>query len=307
MMIYLNEHIHPEALETVGRHAEIVQDYSQIEEIHAIIVRTEPVTREIIEKAKNLKVIGKHGIGYDNIDVEAAKELGVSVVYTPTANFQAVAELIVTLMSSTSRNIVQNVERIKGGKLTTNAPADLVGTEMVGKTVALIGMGNVALTAAAILRNGYQMNITGYDPFVSNEKATSLGIKKYDSVAELLPEADYINVSVPLTDTTRNIISENELRLCKRSAILINTSRGGTVNETDLYQALKDGTIRAAASDVFVTEPPTLDHPLIQLENFVPTPHIGASTEESMYRMGTTVVREVLTVLAGDKAKYHVL
>ena len=307
MLTFISEHIHPDALKKLKKHSEIIDNIYRIEDIDAIIVRTAPITREIIEKAKNLKVIGKHGIGYDNIDTEAAKEFGVKVVYTPRANAQSVAELIVTFIASVSRNIVPNAERLKTGKLTTNAPKDLIGNEMTGKTVGLIGMGNVALRAAKILKDGFQMKIIGYDPFVSEEKAISLGIRKVETISELLPEVDYINVSVPLTDATRNMIAKEELAMCKPTAVLINTSRGGTVNETDLYEALKNGTIQAAASDVFIEEPPSKDHPLLGLENFVPTPHIGASTEEAMLRMGMTVVEEVLAVVSGNKAKFEVV
>ncbi|SFE53789.1 hydroxyacid dehydrogenase [Alteribacillus iranensis] len=306
MLVYLNENIHPEAITELKKHAKITNDHMNTE-IDAIIVRTEPVTREMMEHSKNLKVIGKHGIGYDNIDIDAAHDLGISVVYTPTANSQSVAELIITLLLNVTRNIIPNHRRLVQGETQTNAPNDLIGNELLGKKMGFIGLGNVALLTGDILRKGFSVDLLGYDPYVTTEKAASHGITKTESLQEMLPEVDFINVSVPLTESTKNIISMRELKMCKKSAILINTSRGGTVNERDLYVALSNNILKAAASDVFNIEPPRKDHPLLSLDNFIATPHIGASTDEAMYRMGKTVVQEVISVLNGKKASYQVI
>ncbi|WP_404332219.1 hydroxyacid dehydrogenase [Mesobacillus maritimus] len=307
MKIFLNEYIHPTAVEKLKDYAEIVTDFKNVEEIDAIILRTTNVSREIIEKASNLKVIGKHGVGYDTIDINAAKEYGVKVVYTPKSNVQSVAELIVALMTNVARNTSIAFEKVKKSEVKMVAPKEMVGVELQRKTLGLVGMGNIALAATDILKNGYRMDVVGYDPFVSEERYQQLGIKKYESLEEMLGEADFINISVPLTESTRNMIDLEKLKCCKPNAIIVNTARGGVINEEDLYFALKTGVIRAAASDVFIQEPPTAENPLTQLENFVATPHLGACTEEAMIRMGMTVVDEVLAVLKGEEPQYLVV
>ncbi|MGM0900589.1 MAG: hydroxyacid dehydrogenase [Bacillota bacterium] len=307
MKIFLNEYIHPTAVEKLKDYAEIVTDFENVEEIDAIILRTTNVSREIIEKASNLKVIGKHGVGYDTVDINAAKEYGVKVVYTPKANVQSVAELIVALMTNVARNTSIAFEKVKKSEVKMVAPKEMVGVELQRKTLGLVGMGNIALAATDILKNGYRMDVVGYDPFVSEERCQQLGIKKYESLEEMLGEADVINISVPLTESTRNMIDLEKLKCCKPNAIIVNTARGGVINEEDLYIALKTGVIRAAASDVFIQEPPTAENPLTQLENFVATPHLGACTEEAMIRMGMTVVDEVLAVLKGEEPQYLVV
>ncbi|MEK4197956.1 hydroxyacid dehydrogenase [Cytobacillus sp. FSL K6-0265] len=307
MKIFLNEYIHPTAVDKLKKHAEIVSDFKNAEEIDAIILRTTNVSREIIEKASNLKVIGKHGVGYDTIDINAAKDYGVKVVYTPKANVQSVAELIVALMTNVARNTSIAFEKVRKSEVKTIAPKELIGVELQGKTLGLVGIGNIALGAADILKNGYKMKVIGYDPYVSEEKCQDLGINKCENLEAMLGEADFINISVPLTDSTRKMIDLEKLKCCKPNAIIVNTARGGVIDEEALYYALKTGIIRAAASDVFIQEPPTAENPLTQLDNFVPTPHLGACTEEAMIRMGMTVVDEVLAVLKGEEPRYPVV
>lgn len=305
--IFLNEHIIPSALEKLQDYADITNELTEIENIDAIIIRTTEVSREMIEKAKNLKVIGKHGIGYDSIDIKASKENGVKVVYTPKANVQSVAELIVGLMISVSRNIALAREKNKKNENITIAPKDLVGMELSGKTLGLVGAGNIGLTTSNILKQGFNMNVIAYDPFIDDSLCKEYGIHKVDKLEDVMSKADYITISVPLNDGTRYIIDENMLKLCKSHAVIINTSRGGVVDEKALYQALVNDKIFGAASDVFEVEPPTSENPLINLDNFVSTPHIGAATEEALERMGETVVDEVLKVLEGKEPKFRVV
>ncbi len=307
MKVYLSEIIHDEAIKKISEEAEIVSDFNSIEEIDAIILRTLKVTREMMEKAKNLKVIGKHGIGYDSIDIDAAKELGIKVVYTPTANIQSVAELIVSLMSNASRNICDAYSQIRNSALATIAPRDLIGVELSGKTLGLIGAGNIARTAAGILQKGFDMKVLCYDVYLDKEQCATRNMEKCDELDDLLSRSDFVSISLPLTDETRGMIGEKELDACKGNCILVNTARGGIVDEKALYQALKNGKIRAAACDVFLSEPPNAENPLTQLKNFIATPHIGASTEEAMYRMGMTVVEDVLAVLHGKDPLYRVV
>ncbi|SNT25352.1 D-3-phosphoglycerate dehydrogenase [Anaerovirgula multivorans] len=307
MKIFLNEYIHPLAVEKLKKRAEIVTNFDHIEDIDAIILRTQRVTEDMIIRAKKLKVIGKHGIGYDSIDIEAARENGVRVVFTPLANVNSVAELIVTLMLSTSRNITIAHKKIAKSEFQTIAPKEIIGVEVEGKILGLVGIGKISQTVASILGRGFNVKVIGYDPHISWEKSNELGIEKYENLNDMISRADYISISVPLTDDTKNLIGEKQMNCFKPTAILVNTSRGGVVDEKALLEALKAGKLRAAASDVFLREPPNRENPLVELDNFIATPHIGANTEEALYRMGMTVVEEVMAVLDGRNPKFIVV
>lgn len=301
MLIYLREYIHPEAQALLREHAEIVTDFERIEEMDGIIIRTDEVSRETIARGKKLKVIGKHGVGCNTIDLEAAKEYGVPVINTPSANMNSVAELIVGLMLDVSRKISVCDRVSRGEGFSRISPPEMTGMELTGRTVGLVGMGNIARRTGSILKNGFGAVLIGYDPYCTDEQAKSYGIQKYEDLDEMLQRADVINISVPLTRSTENMINRKNLAVCKKTAILINAARGGIVNEADLYEALKSGTIRAAACDAFVKEPPKGEHPLMTLDNFCGTPHIGANTEEALYRMGMEVVKEVLRIVGGGE------
>lgn len=295
-------------METLRAHAEVVDwndpGVRDLSEADGVIVRAATVDRAMMEAAPNLRVIGKHGVGVDAIDVAAARELGKIVTFTPYANMEGVAELAVTLMLDVSRQVARGHAQLKAGVYEKIAPKELTGVEMKGKTLGLIGLGRIGQRVGDICRNGFGMKLAGYDPFLPDEKYAELNIVKAAAVEELLPQADYVNISVPLTPETANLIDAQRLALCKKTAILVNTARGGIVDEAALCKALQTGVIRAAASDVFANEPIRPENPLLSLPNFVAMPHIGASTEESLVRMGETVVADVLRVLRGEEPLY---
>lgn len=307
MKVLLTEYIYPPALEKLKQHAEVITDKSRVEEVDAIILRTLDVDRAMMEKAKNLKVIAKHGVGCNTIDLNAAKELGIPVVNTPTANTNSVAELIVGLMLSVGRSINYCDAKTRKEGFSRIAPPEVSGLELSGKTVGLVGMGNIARRAGAILRGGFGVRLVGYDPYCTQEQADGYGIEKFEELNDMLEVSDYVNVSVPLTPGTKDLISRENFPHFKKDAILINAARGGIVNEDDLYEALKTGQIRGAACDAFVVEPPTGENRLMSLDNFCATPHIGADTEEALQRMGMEVVDEVLTILGGGQPKHRVV
>lgn len=307
MKVYLSEYIYPPAEALLRKKAEVVDNWDQIEELDAIILRTVDVTKEIIEKARNLKVIGKHGVGCNTIDLEAAKKKGIVVVNTPTANMNSVAELIVGLMLSAGRNISQCDAISKKEGFSRIAPTEMCGVELSGKTIGLVGMGNIARRVGEILKKGFDVTLVGYDPYCSQEQADALGIKKYDNLDDMLEISDFVNVSVPLLPSTRDLISAENFKHFKKDAVLINAARGGIVNEKDLKEALEKKMIRAAACDAFVNEPPTGNDPLMQVKNFCATPHIGADTEEALQRMGMEVVTDVLNVLEGKEPQHRVV
>ncbi len=308
MAVYLSEYIFPEARKALESRAEVVSTFDEPEKVEAIILRVFPVDAALMDRLPNLRVIGKHGVGCNTIDLAAAKARGITVVNTPLANAQSVAELIVGEMLDAARNITSAHVRSGDGAFTSIAPKQMTGVELTGKTLGLIGTGNIARRVAKILVNGFGMKVVAYDPYVPRDRMEAMGFVKCDTVAELLPQADFVNVSVPLTPETRDLISGDLFSLFRKDAVLVNAARGGIVNEEGLYEALSTGKLRAAACDAFVSEPPTKANTrLYELPNFVGTPHIGATTEEALQRMGFEVVEDVLNVLAGGEPAHRVV
>jgi D-3-phosphoglycerate dehydrogenase len=307
MQVIVTEPIHPAPLARLREAAEVLTwddpraaDWSRAD---AVIVRAAPVTREKIMTAPRLKAIGKHGVGVNAIDVGAARERGIAVVYTPTANVNSVAELIVALTLALARKLPANMAAISAGA-TRLAPPELTGLELGGKTLGLVGLGRIARRTAEIARQGFGMEVVGYDPFVPSEAFAQTGIVRHGELASLIRAADVISVSVPYTPQTRGLIGAAELALCRPGALLINTARGGVVDETALAEALRAGPLGGAACDVFETEPPPPDHPLLRLPNFVGTLHVGASTDAALRRVGSIVVHDVLAVLRGEAPEF---
>ena len=308
MTIYLSEYIHPEARALLESQCTVVDTLDAPEAIDGMIIRTFEVSAEVMDRCKNLKVIGKHGVGCNTIDLDEARKRGITVLNTPAANMNSVAELIVALILNIARNVTLAHEKTQAGAFEKIAPAQMTGMEISGKTLGLIGVGNIARRTAEILHNGFGMRVIGYDPFVDQAAMAKMGYEKYETVQELITVSDVVNVSVPLTPATRDLIAGETFNCFRKSAILVNAARGGIVNEADLYQALKAGKLRAAACDAFVNEPPTRENTnLYELENFIGTPHIGACAEEALYRMGDEVVKEVIRVLEGQEPKHQVV
>ena len=307
MKVFLKETIHEEALKLLEENAEVTDDEAQLYDIDAVIVRAMKVDRNFIEKAPKLKVIAKHGVGYNNIDLESARERGIKVLYTPKTNINSVAELVIGLAFTLYRHINMADSKCRKNAYKKIAPNELCGLELTGKTLGLIGTGNIARLVAEKMHAAFDMQVLGYDPYISSEMAKNLGIKKIDTVMELIQRSDVVSISVPLTAETKDMISGEVFDSFKPNAILINTARGGIVNEGDLYAALNNGKLFGAAMDSFETEPPTSDNPLLALDNFCATPHIGGTTEEALYRTGMQTVRDTLSVLNGGKAENPVI
>lgn len=307
MKVLLKEYIHPKAEAFLRQHATVTNNDAEIEDVDAIILRSIPVDRALIERAKKLKVIGKHGVGCNTIDLVAAKEHGVRVFNTPTANTNAVAEFIVGLILNCARNISRADAKCRLDAFQVIAPADMTGVELTGKTLGLIGFGHIAQRVAQLLREGFCVKVICYDPYVSEETAIRLGAQKFETIEDVISQADFINVSVPLTDQTRNLISGKIFDCFRPNAVLINAARGGIVNESDLYNALVNKKLRAAACDAFVVEPPSSQNQLLTLNNFCATPHLGANTEEALYRMGIEVVEGILDALNGKIPQHLVV
>ncbi len=302
MSVYLSEYIDPSCRAKLEEKFEVVDNFDKPEEVEAIILRVFPVDAALMDKLPNLKIISKHGVGCNTIDIDAAKERGIIVTNTPGANANSVAELIVGLMLDICRNISVADRKSQAGEFASIAPKEMTGIELTGKTLGLIGAGNIARIVGKILMGGFDAKVIAYDPYMPADAMESFGYEKVETVAEVIERSDIVNVSVPLTPETENLIAGDMFDKFKPNAILVNAARGGIVNEDDLYDALKAGKLRAAACDAFVTEPPTAaTTKLYELDNFIGTPHIGAGTEEALIRMGDESVANVITVLEGGK------
>ena len=245
------------------------------------------VTAKMLERAQNLKVIGRAGIGVDNVDIPAATARGVIVMNTPFGNSITTAEHAITLMLSLARQIPEADASTRAGKWEKNK---FLGVEISGKTLGVIGCGNIG-SIVADRALGMKMKVVAYDPFLSAERALDLGVEKVE-LDELLRRADFITLHTPLTDKTRNIINANSLKLTKKGLRLVNCARGGLVDEAALYEALSSGRIAGAALDVFVTEPAT-ESPLFALPNVVCTPHLGASTSEAQENVALQIAEQM--------------
>lgn len=258
----------------------------------AIAVRSKPrVTTKILENAKDLKLVARAGVGLDNIDLETCKEKGIKVVNSPTALSESVAELVFAMILSFNRNIVKADNSMKKGLWEKK---NLKGTEVHGKTIGIVGFGRIGSHIAKIA-NGYGMKVLAFDVNKDDVLAAKLGVE-YKELDELIRASDYLTLHVPLIPQTRGMISMPQLEMMKDNALLINTARGGVVNEDDLFKALSNGIIRGACLDVYENEPPK-DSPLAGLDNVLMTPHIGASTAEAQTKAGIIIAQKIIEEL----------
>ena len=273
----------------------------RIPDFDALVVRSETrVTASVIDAGRKLRVVGRAGVGVDNIDVPAATRRGIVVVNAPRGNIVAAAEHTIALVFAVARWVPQADASVKRGEWTRSK---FVGTEIRGKTLGVVGLGNVG-SEVAKRAHGLEMDVIAYDPVVSVERAELFNVALV-SLNDLLERADFVTVHVPLVDSNRNLIGAGQLALLKPTARLVNTARGGIVDEAALCDALRSGRLAAAAADVFETEPPG-DNPLLHLPNFIATPHIGASTLEAQVSVAFDVAEEVAAVLAGDLPRFAV-
>jgi D-3-phosphoglycerate dehydrogenase len=276
----------------------------EIAGVDGVVVRTALFPREIIEAADSLKVIGRHGVGVDNIDVAAATARGIVVANTPNANSTSVAEHTVTAIGALAKRVVVYDRATREGNWEIRNSYKAV--DLDGKTLGLIGIGRIGSMVARRAAAAYNMNVIAFDPYVSEEKARELGITLIDSSNDVFSRADVISLHTPLTPETRGLVNMARLRLMKPTAFLVNFSRGEVVNERDLHEALTTGTIAGAALDVFDPEPPLKDNPLFGLENVILSPHSAALTQECVIRMATGAAEAVVAALSGGQPQFVV-
>jgi len=269
-----------------------------IRDVDGIIIGIDELSAEIIDEANALKVISKYGIGLDNIDINMATNKKIIVTSTPTANVDAVADLTFGLVLSLARRITEADKKTKSGKW-----GKIIGKSVWEKTLGVIGLGKIGRQVVKRAK-GFEMNILAFDIVKDKKFAQKYGIK-YVNLGKLLQKSDYISIHIPLNDATRNMISYEELEKMKKDAFLINTSRGGIVDEEALYNALRNNKLRGAALDVYNNEP-IRESPLKELDNVIMTPHIGAYTEEAIENMSIQAAQNLIDVLEGKEPQNRV-
>ncbi|MGI8313925.1 phosphoglycerate dehydrogenase [Halobacillus mangrovi] len=276
-------------------HEELLEAVSKS---HALIVRSQTqVTREVIEHAPELKVIGRAGVGVDNIDLDAATENGVVVVNAPDGNTISTAEHTMAMLMSLARNIPQAYHQLKQRKWERKK---FVGVELKDKTIGIVGFGRIGMEVAQRAK-GHRMKVIAYDPFLNKEKADKAGVN-HGTLQEVLQQADFLTVHTPLIEATKHLIDKEAIQLMKPGARILNCARGGIIEEDALYDAIKSGKIAGAGLDVFEEEP-AIDHPLLDLEEVIATPHLGASTVEAQENVATDVSFDVMELLRGGSVK----
>jgi D-3-phosphoglycerate dehydrogenase len=274
-----------------------------VREMDGIILRANGrASRKVMESAPKLKVVGRHGVGVENIDLEAATERGIWVVNTPDANDVSVAEHFFGLALMLSKMLKKGEMALREGRF--EARYQYVGNELHGKMLGILGFGRIGKTVARMGYRGFEMNILYYDTVRYAEVEEEIKARKVD-LDELLSKSDFVSINLPMLPETKGLVGEREFGLLKPSAYVINLARGPVWDERALYRVLKERKIAGAGSDVFEVEPATRDHPLFQLENFIGTPHMAAHTDEALRRMSRVAV-DIVRVLEGKEPVHPV-
>ncbi|WP_282155475.1 hydroxyacid dehydrogenase [Cytobacillus gottheilii] len=268
----------------------------------AVLLRTSVVDRKILESLPNVKIVARHGVGFDNVDIQAAADLGIWVTNTPLSNAKTVAETTFALILTAAKNIIDVSQKMREGDFFYKNQHK--GMDLEGKKLGILGFGRIGKMVAK-QADAFDMEVLVYDPFVSSSVEGFPNIKIVDR-EELFKQADIVTLHLPSTDETKNSIGEKEFSLMKESAYFINLARGEIVNEPELISSLKNKQIRGAVLDVFSQEPLPMDHPLFDLENVILTPHIASNTEECMARMALHAAMEIDRVLSGEKPSWPV-
>ena len=267
--------------------------------VRAIIAGTKPLRAEDLDAATGLEIVVRTGVGYDSVDVDAATTRGIPVCITAGANRQAVAEHVFTLMLGAARRVSENITNLSDGSW-----QQLTGRELRGATLGILGFGSIGKAVAGIAR-AFGMEVIAYDPYFDEEYAAAHGVRRAER-DEVLAEADFVTLHLFLDDSTRNLIDAERLAMMKSDAILINTARGGIVDEDALVEAVRDGVIGGAALDVFATEPLPQDSPLLHTPGILATTHVAGATREARGESGRMAAENVIAVLGGGAAQFVV-
>ena len=265
---------------------------SKISNCDAISIRTAKLSGELINCSKNLKIISRHGVGYDNIDLTASKEKNITLAITATANAIAVAEHVLFMLLNIAKRKSMYDDSVKSGNFSNRNKLPKT-IEIWNKNILIAGFGRIGQCLIKRCK-GFEMNVFVYDPFVSKEVVESLGGKKVENLEDSIKNMDAVSLHVPLNDKTKNLINYNLLRTMKKNCIIINAARGGIINEIDLDRALNENLIFGAGLDVFEKEPPDQNNPLLKNDKVFLSPHTAAFTEECMVRMGKETIQNII-------------
>lgn len=310
MKVFVLDPIHSDAVALLREHAEAVlwDDPAVADwraEADGIVVRGTVFDRTALESAAKLKILARHGVGYDNIDLAAARACGIVVTNTPGANTNSVVEMTLALALAVARRIVLSNRLLRAGDSAPNA--DRMGLELSGATLGIVGVGTIGSQVAPVFRNGFGMRVLGCDPYLDDARWMELAdVVTPVDLATLLADSDVVTLHTPLTEETRGLIGSDALAAMKPGGVLLCAARGGIIDEVALHDALVRGHLAGAGLDVFATEPPPLDHPLLGLSTLVATPHLGGMSEQGMIGMGVSAVEEVLRVLRREEPRYRV-
>lgn len=293
-ILVTHEKIHDKALKLLKEKGfELTYDKKELESCDVFLVRTyDNVNKELLDKAKNLKAVIRCGVGLDNLDLEECKKRGINVFNSPGSNSVSVAEHTVLLMLACLRKLTLIHNLVKSGEWKRD---EVAGDELMGKTVGILGFGNIGRLVAERL-SSFKANLISYDSNIDMEKAKELNVKPVE-LNELIKNSDVITLHIPLLDSTRDLINSERISQMKDGVVIINTARGGIINQKDLINALKSGKISFAGIDVFEPEPPEKDNPLLKLKNVVLTSHIGAITKQAFERMCIYAVENFINSL----------
>jgi D-3-phosphoglycerate dehydrogenase len=309
--VLLDSPIHPDALALLKREANplplyeasVTELHQVLPDAHAAIVSTRfPIRAREIELGCRLEVIGRPGAGVDSVDIAAAASAGIPVVYTPEGPTESVSEHVLCFMLMLAKQMRRADQAIRQGDFAFRTR--VTGTEILGKTLGIIGGGHIGSRVARICSSAFEMRVLLYDPYLAPAQATACGGELCSTLEQLLRDADFVSVHTPLNPETRRLVGKREIEWMKPTAFVINTSRGPVVDESALIEALREGRIAGAGLDVFEMEPPDSDSPLLGMDNVVLTPHLASFTDEGRYRMGVTVVEQVLQVFRGLRPEF---
>lgn len=280
----------------MGSGSSIEDIKNDIVDCDAVLIRTAPLPAEVLEVGKKLKVIARHGVGVDNIDVDKATELGIYVTNAPESNSNTVAELALGLIIALARNLIASDKATRSGDF--NFRNRQIGNDLEGKILGIIGVGKIGRRLALKAYYGLSMKVIGYDPFLRKEDFPEM-MQKIEDRDKIFLESDFVSIHVPSTPDTKKSIGLREFKLMRPNSYFINIARGDLIIEKDLVVALKEGFIKGAAVDVYETEPPSLNHPFFDLNNIILTPHNASHTKECMVRMAVQAAQGIDEVLTG--------
>jgi D-3-phosphoglycerate dehydrogenase len=286
VLIYIADSFDPSLPDKLGEFGEVTTDGNRLAEADVLLVRSKTkVTREVLEAARKVKLVIRGGVGIDTIDTKAAAERGVRVRNTPKASSITVAELAFALMLAAPTRLIEAHISMCQGKWEKN---ELKRTELFGKTLTVVGLGNIA-SEVAKRAQAFGMTVFAYDPLVSPERAAELGVTLVADLEEALSKAHYVSIHVPLVESTRNLINREALAAMRKGAVLVNTARAGVIVAEDVVEALESGQLAYYCADVWPTDPPSPDYPILKSNKVFMLPHLGASSKENLLRIGDEV------------------